>query len=261
MAKIDKTVFTAQIEAVNTILQLCYTLRDYGNSLIEQGNLNVDDIATLKAQVALMQSNIEGLGGLYQQLQEFTNHLNDNINNLSDVKLDKLTGVTGQDLAYVKLADGTQSSIPIDDQLRPLALVKRNANGGINCATPAYDNNAANKKYVDDNIPPKEYKHSMLINLSDGTNGYSCFINIKLALSTQITTESELINNVFVISHNHGTIYFADITIMKDSDNIYYVGDCIYDATNNKYELLDLCGQNIDYNNLQFVAIDDAIIQ
>ena len=80
--------------------------------------------------------------------------------------LKKITGATAQDLAYVKLADGTQSSVVIDDQLRALALVKRNASGGINCSTPLYPNNAANKQYVDDAIG--RYTHFIELTFLDG---------------------------------------------------------------------------------------------
>ena len=95
--------------------------------------------------------------------------------------LKKITGATAQDLAYVKLADGTQSSIVIDDQLRALALVKRNANGGINCSAPAYPNNAATKQYVDDaiaGVSSTRYNHYITATFTDGCDEmyYGIFI-------------------------------------------------------------------------------------
>lgn len=95
--------------------------------------------------------------------------------------LKKITGATAQDLAYVKLADGTQSSIVIDDQLRALALVKRNANGGINCSSPSYPNNAATKQYVDDAVAgasATRYNHYINVVFTDGCDEtyYGLFI-------------------------------------------------------------------------------------
>lgn len=159
MAKIDETVFTVQIKAVNTILQLCYTLKDYVDSLIKNTNTNIDDISdlsdkieTINANLNLINSNIQGLNGLYQAQQQQIITNTTNINNLEDNKLDKITSTSYFDKAYVKTTNGTQNMIDMSLDAAPNTIVLRNSTGAINTGTPIYDSHATPKSYVDNNI-------------------------------------------------------------------------------------------------------------
>lgn len=163
MAKIDKTVFTAQIEAVNTILQLCYTLRDYVNSLIDQGNASIDDIATINNSLLTITNNISDLS------LEITNNthninllgsaigsINDSItalNNTLTTKLDKVTDATQVMQAYVKLDNGTNQMLNVHwDNIRDTIPI-RDQTGNIRVATtPTVATHATSKSYVDNAI-------------------------------------------------------------------------------------------------------------
>ena len=79
-----------------------------------------------------------------------------------DSKLDKVTGTTTYQQAYVKNTDGTQGMIIISE-VQDGSLVKRKADGRIYTPNPSITTDATNKQYVDNKLT------ATLTQLSDGT--------------------------------------------------------------------------------------------
>lgn len=135
MAKIDETVFTVQIKAVNTILQLCYTLKDYVKLLIEQGNGNIDDINTINAHLLLLDNEIM--------------QITSDITNLTNSKLSIVNSTTYAIQMYGKQPDGTQKMYDASLDAMPNSVALRNSSGAMNVADPVWPSNAATKNYCD----------------------------------------------------------------------------------------------------------------
>lgn len=136
MAKIDETVFTVQIKAVNTILQLCYTLKDYVKSLIEQGNGNIDDIATINAHLLLLDNEIM--------------QITSDITNLNNNKLNKVSTESQVMQAYVKQPNGNQQMIDVHWNSNADTIPIRDQTGNIRVAlTPTNNSHATSKQYTD----------------------------------------------------------------------------------------------------------------
>lgn len=141
--------------------------------------------------------------------------------------LKKNTTTTTQDYAYIKKADGTQDILVIDDQLRNLSLVKRNASGGINCATPSYPNNAANKQYVDDaiaGVSSKRYNHFIELTFMDG-----CGETLKGFVAIENNS------NVSFTSNTFKQLFSKEITVGNSSvwNVIPYVSSQFFEKTGN----------------------------
>lgn len=66
--------------------------------------------------------------------------------------LEKQTGITTYAQAYTKNADGTQGMIDVDTNASGGSIAQRKSDGRLNVVSPLYDNEAANKKYCDDNF-------------------------------------------------------------------------------------------------------------
>ena len=67
-------------------------------------------------------------------------------------KVDKVTGTTAFEQAYVKFADGTQSTRSISQGADGGTIARRNTNATITVATPTNNSDCATKEYVDDRV-------------------------------------------------------------------------------------------------------------
>ena len=70
-----------------------------------------------------------------------------------DNKLDKVTTTGTYDRLYGVMAQGIQNTYPLTSGNIPNTIVSRDNSGQINVADPTSEENAANKRYVDDSIP------------------------------------------------------------------------------------------------------------
>ena len=71
----------------------------------------------------------------------------------ADTKLDKRTNISGYSQAYVKAADGSQSSIDVSTGNVANAVVQRQGNGNITVpATPSNTTDAVSKQYADNSF-------------------------------------------------------------------------------------------------------------
>ena len=70
-----------------------------------------------------------------------------------DNKLDKVTTTSDYARLYGVMAQGVQNTYKLTSNNVPNTIVSRDGAGQINVAYPTDNENAANKKYVDDNIP------------------------------------------------------------------------------------------------------------
>lgn len=71
----------------------------------------------------------------------------------TNTKLDKITTVTTRSLAYIKNANGTQSSMDISANYNVTGIMYRDNNGTTQVNNPSTNYDAANKQYVDSNLP------------------------------------------------------------------------------------------------------------
>ena len=197
MAKIDETVFTVQIKAVNTILQLCYTLKDYVKSLIEQGNGNIDDISTINAHLLILDNEITQITSDINNLTNNITSINSSITSLNNDKLDKVSNATEIMQAYIKQPDGSQQMCYVHWNNVRDTIPIRDQTGNIRVAMiPTTDTHATSKKYVDDAISgiipyqPKYYFHDIEL----VTNRAKYWIGVLRPTSSPITRLDDLFN-------------------------------------------------------------------
>ena len=78
-------------------------------------------------------------------------NLTNTVNSLSEQKLNKQTYTDGISRLYTASGDGTQGAVVIDrNNASQFSIPQRNTNGNIIINEPKSDNEATNKKYVDD---------------------------------------------------------------------------------------------------------------
>lgn len=240
MAKIDDTVFTAQIKAVNTILQLCYTLKDYVKSLIDQGNGNIDDITTINAHLESIDDEITSL--------------QDDITNLENSKLSIVNSTTYAIQMYGKQPDGTQRMYDASLDAMPNSVALRNSSGAMNIADPVWPSNAATKSYCDTG--------DLFENIKDN-NGNKRFV--EGSLTTSSITGMTYDYSKWSLSGTHLMMVLAGFTtdsvVLSQGQTICeielpsYIFDKIYPVTSNQVDT-----KQISFKNTVGGTIDNVTI-
>lgn len=172
------------------------------------------DITGLQSKVSDISDKVSTLSDVTTELMSDVDNLSIQVSDLSEDKLDKQSGATAYEEAYVKDTDGSQKMERVTITSIASAIVKRDANGNINIAKGLSGNpkNGANME----NIADVEEKISKCPTL-DGNNDFTGENTFEEAIQAKKGTVVK--NSLDETNYNAGYISRNDWTYLFPSDS------------------------------------------
>lgn len=173
-----------------------------------------EDITGLQSKVSDISDKVSTLSDVTTELMSDVDNLSIQVSDLSEDKLDKQSGATAYEEAYVKDTDGSQKMERVTITSIASAIVKRDANGNINIAKGLSGNpkNGANME----NIADVEEKISKCPTL-DGNNDFTGENTFEEAIQAKKGTVVK--NSLDETNYNAGYISRNDWTYLFPSDS------------------------------------------
>lgn len=138
---------------------------------------------------------------------------------VNDKFVAKITATSTNQQAYGKLADGTQTMFDVTESGNG-TIVKRAPNGQLKVPqTPLADDDAASKKYVDDNATGTRYIHSLLLT-------YEISASLNLYIHATIINRSATAITSFVGETNRSIFRDMEVHYGDLADSIGYGISC-----------------------------------
>lgn len=172
------------------------------------------DITGLQSKVSDISDKVSTLSDVTTELMSDVDNLSIQVSDLSEDKLDKQSGATAYEEAYVKDTDGSQKMERVTITSIASAIVKRDANGNINIAKGLSGNpkNGANME----NIADVEEKISKCPTL-DGNNDFTGENTFEEAIQAKKGTVVK--NSLDETNYNAGYISRNDWTYLFPADS------------------------------------------
>lgn len=172
------------------------------------------DITGLQSKVSDISDKVSTLSDVTTELMSDVDNLSIQVSDLSEDKLDKQSGTTAYEEAYVKDTDGSQKMERVTITSIASAIVKRDANGNINIAKGLSGNpkNGANME----NIADVEEKISKCPTL-DGNNDFTGENTFEEAIQAKKGTVVK--NSLDETNYNAGYISRNDWTYLFPADS------------------------------------------
>lgn len=173
-----------------------------------------EDITGLQSKVSDISDKVSTLSDVTTELMSDVDNLSIQVSDLSEDKLDKQSGATAYEEAYVKDTDGSQKMERVTITSIASAIVKRDANGNINIAKGLSGNpkNGANME----NIADVEEKISKCPTL-DGNNDFTGENTFEEAIQAKKGTVVK--NSLDETNYNAGYISRNDWTYLFPADS------------------------------------------
>lgn len=173
-----------------------------------------EDITGLQSKVSDISDKVSTLSDVTTELMSDVDNLSIQVSDLSEDKLDKQSGATAYEEAYVKDTDGSQKMERVTITSIASAIVKRDANGNINIAKGLSGNpkNGANME----NIADVEEKISKCPTL-DGNNDFTGENMFEEAIQAKKGTVVK--NSLDETNYNAGYISRNDWTYLFPADS------------------------------------------
>ena len=173
-----------------------------------------EDITRLQSKVSDISDKVSTLSDVTTELMSDVDNLSIQVSDLSEDKLDKQSGATAYEEAYVKDTDGSQKMERVTITSIASAIVKRDANGNINIAKGLSGNpkNSANME----NIADVEEKISKCPTL-DGNNDFTGENTFEEAIQAKKGTVVK--NSLDETNYNAGYISRNDWTYLFPADS------------------------------------------
>ena len=173
-----------------------------------------EDITGLQSKVSDISDKVSTLSDVTTELMSDVDNLSIQVSDLSEDKLDKQSGATAYEEAYVKDTDGSQKMERVTITSIASAIVKRDANGNINIAKGLSGNpkNSANME----NIADVEEKISKCPTL-DGNNDFTGENTFEEAIQAKKGTVVK--NSLDETNYNAGYISRNDWTYLFPADS------------------------------------------
>jgi hypothetical protein len=173
-----------------------------------------EDITGLQSKVSDISDKVSTLSDVTTELMSDVDNLSIQVSDLSEDKLDKQSGATAYEEAYVKDTDGSQKMERVTITSIASAIVKRDANGNINIAKGLSGNpkNGANME----NIADVEEKISKCPTLA-GNNDFTGENTFEEAIQAKKGTVVK--NSLDETNYNAGYISRNDWTYLFPADS------------------------------------------
>lgn len=173
-----------------------------------------EDITGLQSKVSDISDKVSTLSDVTTELMSDVDNLSIQVSDLSEDKLDKQSGATAYEEAYVKDTDGSQKMERVTITSIASAIVKRDANGNINIAKGLSGNpkNSANME----NIADVEEKISKCPTLA-GNNDFTGENTFEEAIQAKKGTVVK--NSLDETNYNAGYISRNDWTYLFPADS------------------------------------------